>query len=239
MRKYHCTRYLFLAVSSFATIVAASAPAHAGKSKEIRIVLAGDSTVTDKAGWGGAIGSFFKPNVKVINFARSGRSSKSFINEGHLKKAMAARPDYLFIQFGHNDCPGKGPKRYTDPNGSYMDYLKVYIKEARKAGAKPILLTPMTRRHYDEQGKMKSILTPYAKAVLQVGKEEKVPVIDLYTGSVKLFERLGESGSNDLQPKGDRTHFNAKGAKAMAKIITEGLKEADTELAKSLKKDKH
>lgn len=227
-----------LAIIILVILAIPSARADAAAADKIRVVLVGDSTVTDKSGWGGAIGKFFKANVEIVNHSRGGASTKSFINEGLLKKALAAKPDYLFIQFGHNDCPGKGPKRYTDPKSTYMKYLKVYIKGARKAGAKPILLTPMTRRRFDDNGKIKSILTPYAKAVRRVGKEENVPVIDLYTGSVKLFERLSEACSNDLQPKGDPTHFNPKGAKAMSRIIVQGLKKADPKLAKSLRKDK-
>jgi lysophospholipase L1-like esterase len=201
----------------------------------IRVALAGDSTVNNKAGWGGAIGGFFTDRVKVINYAAGGRSSKSFINEGRLKKALADKPDYLFIQFGHNDCPGKGPKRYTDPKSTYMDYLKVYVKKARIAGATPILITPMTRRKFDADGKIKTILDVYSDAMKKVAAEEKVGLIDLHTASVKLFEKMGEEKSAELQPKGDRTHFNAKGTKVMARLITRGLPQADAALAKHLK----
>ena len=57
----------------------------------------------------------FRPNVQVINLALNGRSSKSFRDEGAWAPALAAKPDYILIQFGHNDGPGKGPERETDP----------------------------------------------------------------------------------------------------------------------------
>ncbi|MBN1908106.1 MAG: rhamnogalacturonan acetylesterase [Pirellulales bacterium] len=221
-----------LAITAF---ILGSVLAQAEEKKPVRIVLIGDSTATNHAGWGGALKGFFSDDVKVINWAKSGRSSKSYMNEGHFKKALAEKPDYLFIQFGHNDCPGKGPKRQTDPKTTFKDNLKIYVAEARKIGAKPILITPMTRRKFDENGKIKSSLTPYAAAVREVGKETNTPVIDLHPKSIALFERLGDVGGAELQPKGDRSHFNAKGAKAIAGLIVEELPQADPELAKMLK----
>jgi len=43
-------------------------------------------------------------------FARSGRSSKSFRDEGHWQKALDTKPTWVLIQFGHNDIPGKRPR---------------------------------------------------------------------------------------------------------------------------------
>jgi len=233
---FKCVRFLLcLSVLSLGLTACRSTFPPVGGQKEIRVVLVGDSTVTDKAGWGGAIGKFFHKNAKVINFARSGRSSKSYINEGWLSKALATGPDYVIIQFGHNDCPGKGPERETDSYTSFRKYISKYIAEARKINAQPILVTPMTRRNYDEQGRIKSILTPYAQAVKQIGREQNIPVIDLHSRSIALFERLGDAGVSKLQPKGDRTHFNKKGAQVLAKIIAEELSGADIELSKYLK----
>ena len=185
----------------------------------IRIVLAGDSTVTDKSGWGGALGAFFTGDVKVINHAAGGRSSMSFINEGRLDKAIADRPAYLFIQFGHNDCPGKGPKRETDPATTYREWMTKYVAAARVAGATPVFLTSVERRAYDKNGKCTQSLARYAQAVRELGKQLDVPVIDLHARSVELYERLGDAGSAHLQEEGDRTHFNKKGAKVIAGLI--------------------
>jgi lysophospholipase L1-like esterase len=182
------------------------------QSTAIRIVLVGDSTVTDDAGWGGAIGDFFKPGVKVFNHSAGGRSSRSFIYEGRLEPALGESPDYVIIQFGHNDCPGKGPDRETDPETSYMDYMKIYIEKAREVDAKPILVTSVARRNFDENGKIACGLIPFASAVRRLGREHDVPVIDLHTKSVELFERLGKDGGEYLQPEGDTSHFNADGA---------------------------
>ena len=82
-------------------------------------------------GWGQVFDLFFQEQVKIINHARSGRSSKSFLGEGHWESVLREKPDFLFIQFGHNDQPGKG-ERATNPETDFRDNLRKYIDEARK-----------------------------------------------------------------------------------------------------------
>lgn len=199
---------------------------------QIRILLIGDSTAAtynkppkdrpDLTGWGQVFGEFFTDDVTILNRAASGRSSKSFIKEGRWKKAVAEKADYLFIQFGHNDCPGKGD-RETDPATTYQDYLRQYIDEARAANIKPVLVTPMTRRRF-QNGMIWTTLRPYADAMLKVGREKNVPVIDLHQKSVALFNQLGDAGSDDFSPsKSDRTHFSRKGAREIARLVAEEI----------------
>lgn len=201
-------------------------------AKPIRVALIGDSTVAsyanppadrpDLTGWGQVLGELFQDHVKVLNHAASGRSSKSFLSEGRWPKVLADRPDYVCIQFGHNDQPGKGD-RTTDPEKDYRDYLRQYISEARQAGAKPILITPVARRIFQD-GKPVTTLQPYADAMRHVGRETDTPVIDLHAASFKLFGDLGDEGSADLSAAAtDRTHFSRKGALAMARLVTEAL----------------
>lgn len=205
----------------------------------LRIVVIGDSTVAsylkppadrpDLTGWGQVLGESFGPQVEVVNHAKSGRSSKSFQSEGLWQKSLAARPNYVFIQFGHNDCPGKG-ERSTDPQTDFRDYLRKYIDDARRIGAEPVLVTPMTRRVFID-GKIRTTLRPYAEAMLAVGTEQQVPVIDLHAASVDLFNSLGDEASADLSASlTDRTHFSRKGAKAMAKLIVDRLPDAVPQL---------
>src|SRR5262245_13061100 len=98
-------------------VVAATATAQ--RSPAIRIVLVGDSTVTDDSGWGSGFKHHVADGVEVINTAANGRSSKSFIDEGRWAEALAKRGQYYLIQFGHNDEPGKGPERETDPKTTF------------------------------------------------------------------------------------------------------------------------
>ncbi len=83
--------------------------AFAADIEKPRVVLAGDSTVTDKAGWGAAFAKLLSADAECINFAAAGRSSKSFRDSGQWKKVIDAKPTFVLIQFGHNDMPGKGP----------------------------------------------------------------------------------------------------------------------------------
>lgn len=211
---------------------------------QIRILMIGDSTVAtytkppqdrpDLTGWGQVFGEFFNDDVTILNRAASGRSSKSFIKEGRWKKAVAEQADYLFIQFGHNDCPGKGD-RTTDPATTYQDYLRQYIDEARAVNIKPVLVTPMTRRRF-QNGMIWTTLRPYADAMLKVGREKNVPVIDLHQKSVALYNQLGDEKSADFSPsKSDRTHFSGKGAREIARLVAEEIPKAVPDLKPYLK----
>jgi lysophospholipase L1-like esterase len=207
--------------------------------KRLRIVLVGDSTVASFAkppadrptltGWGQVLGDFFNEKVEIVNLARSGASSKSYLRLGLWQQAIDAKADYIIIQFGHNDQPGKGD-RATNPNTEYRANLLRFIDEARKAGAKPVLVTPVARRTFHQQ-KIFSTLGPYAEAMIAVGNEKSVPVIDLHHASTAMFEKLGDEASNDMSPStDDRSHFSRKGAVAMAGLVANALADQVSEL---------
>ena len=71
--------------------------------------------------------NFFTEDVIVDNHALNGRSSKSFISEGHWQKVVEKiKPgDYVFIQFGHND-EKDDPKRHTDPGTTFDENLRKF-----------------------------------------------------------------------------------------------------------------
>lgn len=211
------------------------------KQKQIRVVLVGDSTVTDQAGWGGAFGKLFDEQVECINLSAGGRSSLSFRTEGRWTKCLQLKPDYVLIQFGHNDQPGKGPERETDPKTTYRQNMERYVREAREAGIQPILVTSLTRRRFDENGKIRSTLVPYVEAVKQVANERKIPLVDLHSLSIKKCEELGPKGCEAISPATrdggvDRTHLNAAGAKLIAPLIAGELRQSVPELAMHLRK---
>ena len=215
----------------------------AARSANPVIVIVGDSTVADypaastMRGWGQMLGEFLTDGVKVVNLAAGGRSSKSFIREGRWKAALAKKPDFVLIQFGHNDCPGKGD-RATKARGDYMDYIRQYVRESRGIGATPVLITPMTRRRFAADGKtIRTILRPYADAMLTVAREEKVACVDLHARSVALYESLGDAGSAELGNEGrGRSHFSPKGARKMAELIIQDLPAAEPKLAPMVRK---
>jgi lysophospholipase L1-like esterase len=204
-----------------------------------RIVLAGDSTVTDDAGWGGAFARLLGDNIECINLSRGGRSSRSFAAEGLWKKCLDLKPDYVLIQFGHNDQPGHGPDRETDPETSYRENLRRYVEEARSAGAKPVLVTPLTRRQFGADGKIHSTLTPYADVVKRTAAEMNVPLVDLHSRSIALCEALGEDGCKAISPPRpgglDGTHLNARGSQLVAPLVADELRRAVPELSTYVK----
>lgn len=214
--------------------------------EQIRVFLAGDSTVTDGsaegfpfAGWGQMLQRYFKHDVAVANYAIGGRSSKSFISEGRLDSILKQikRDDYLFIQFGHNDQKPDEERR-TEPENTYPEHLRRYIDAARAKGAHPVLLTSVHRRFYEADGTLKNTHGAYLDAVRKLAQEENVPLIDLAEKSKTLFEQAGPEGTKSLflwgapgewmnYPNGvkDNTHFQERGGIAVAGLVAEGIRE--------------
>jgi lysophospholipase L1-like esterase len=195
----------------------------------VKVVLVGDSTVNDEGGWGPGFRSWFGPAMTVINLAKNGRSSKSFRDEGLWSPALAAKPDYILLQFGHNDSPGKGPERETDPKTTYRDNMSRYIDEARAIGAEPVLVTSIVRRNFSPDGKIKpDSLVPYVEEVRRLAVEKKVILIDLYALTLAQAEALGPAGCEEIgartaDGKLDTTHLGPKGRQAIGVIAAREL----------------
>ena len=207
-----------------------------GSQKTTRIVLVGDSTVTDDSGWGSGFRHNVTEAVEVVNTAANGRSSKSFIDEGRWAEALAKRGRYYLIQFGHNDEPGKGPERETDPQTTYRANMTRYVDEARGIGATPILVTSLVRRLYKEDGTIRTTQTAYVEVVRALAKEKNAPLVDLHAISLADAESAGDDVWADLSPRDekgqvDRTHLNAKGSDVVGKMVVDALRTAVPELA--------
>jgi pectinesterase len=206
----------------------------------IRVVLAGDSTVTDDSGWGAGFKRLAAGKVEVVNTAANGRSSKSFIDEGRWAEALARRGQYYLIQFGHNDEPGKGPERETDPKTTYRANMARYVADVRAIGATPVLVTSLIRRLYKEDGTIQTTQTPYVEAVRTLAAEQKVPLVDLHAISLADAENAGDDVWSDLSPRDDkgqvdRTHLNAKGSEVVGRMVVEALCKVVPELASRMR----
>jgi len=219
------------------------------------IFLAGDSTVTDQrqepyAGWGQMLPRFFNHQVAVSNHAESGLALHSFERQKRLAKilSMMKAGDYLFIQFGHNDQKDKSPG--AGPFTSYQTNLKHFVQATRSKGGLPVLVTPMERRRFDNNGQQTTTLVEYAEAVRRVGTEENVPVIDLNAMSLKLYAALGPAASKKAfvhfpantfagqdKPLSDDTHHSSYGGYELARCVVEGIKLNVPALASRLAKD--
>jgi acetyl esterase/lipase len=200
--------------------------------RPVKIVLVGDSTVTDHAGWGMGFRQFVGDGATVDNPSQGGRSSKSFNAEGHWAKAIALKGDYYLIQFGHNDEPGKGPDRETDPSTTFTENMGRYVDEVRAIGAQPILVTSLVRRNFDpaNPGKIKSSLVPYVEAVKKLAAVKNVPLIDLHARSLALCESLGPLETAKLNPPKpdgtfDTTHLDAAHSAVFAQLVVEDLRQ--------------
>ncbi len=197
------------------------------------LYLVGDSTVTDQpsepaASWGQMLPALLGDRVAVANHAESGETLKSFLTELRLDKVLSTiRPgDWMMIQFGHNDQKAQWPQTYADAATTYRSYLKAYIAEARRRGARPVLVTSPERRNFTADGRIVPTLGGYPAAVRAVAAEEAVPLIDLNAGSVTLYEALGPAVSPQAFNDGgkDRTHHDNYGAWLLARIVAQGMR---------------
>ena len=145
------------------------------------------------------------------------------------QKALDLKGDYYLIQFGHNDEPGKGPDRETDPATTYPQNLAHYVDDVRAIGGKPVLVTSLTRRAFEADGKLKPNLMPYVEAMKKIATDENVPLIDLHTSSVALCEKLGPDETAKFNPTGkdgkpDTTHLKGDARVVFAKLVVDELR---------------
>jgi len=137
------------------------------------------------------------------------------------------RPDVVLILFGTNDSVLRSPGTYRTPLNTFQNNLETIVERCRALGAQPILGTllpiisePYYTRHpkefYEPEGGLEAILERYRQATLAVGREFKVPVVDLYT---KIADDL-----TMLKPDG--VHPNEDGLKAIARFFGEEAEKA-------------
>ena len=217
----------------------------------ITVYLIGDSTLSIKrvsaypeTGWGMPFANFFDSSVTVDNRAMNGRSTRSFIEENRWQSVLTTlhEGDYVLIQFGHND-EVKTKNTYTMEE-AYKANLIRFITESRDKKANPILITPVTRRQFDEAGKIKETHEVYSGLVRAVASEYKTPLIDLDKLSQALLQQFGVDtskllflqlapGEHPNYPEGkeDNTHFNELGARKMAELVLASIKAQHLPLA--------
>jgi len=211
-----------------------------------KIMIAGDSTAANKieharpeTGWGEKLSWFFSDHYQIINFAKNGASTKSFIKEKLLAEAAAAmnKGDYFLIQFGHND------QKINDDRGTtieeYQANLATYVQTAQANDVIPILLTSITRLHYQGQQLAADAVGAYPSAMRAFAKQHDILCLDIFAATQTYFNQLTpiEAKSHFLHlpvgvhpnyPQGidDDTHLNGHGATAVALIIAQALKES-------------
>lgn len=238
-------RHLLLFLLAFACTSVAAEPRR-------KVFIAGDSTASEygperapRTGWGQVLDSFLDPaRFEVRNHARSGRSSRSFIEEGWFDGIASdiGKGDILLIQFGHNDAKTEDPSRYNEPEEAFPAWLMRYVALAREQGATPILITPVARRTF-EHGEPVDTHGPHAQAVRELAQREEIGLIDLGASSMDWLRALGEEASKQYymhvpeQSQADDTHFQMHGALAVACLVVNGWKQLDPSLSAQLIRD--
>ena len=244
-------RQIFLTVSLLALAVTGSA------GNGFTVHLMGDSTMADKniskgnpeRGWGMVFENFVDPSVRVINYAKNGRSTKSFIDEGLWDKVKSnIRPgDYVFIEFGHNDEKSGKPAVYAPAWGAYQDNLRLFIRTARELGATPVLLTPVARRRFVDGILDETTHGEYPAAMKAVAAETGTVLIDMEAATIDWIKAAGDEASRPyfmwVEPgvcaaipdgRQDDTHSTPRGARRNCDIVCDSIRVKLPELAEHL-----
>jgi len=218
---------------ALAALVAASVLVPAARAAApARVILVGDSTMATRTGYGDALCQRFEPTVACLNLARGGRSSGSYRAEGFWDAVLERLREnvgdtVVLIQFGHNDQPGK-PGRSTDLATEFPANLARYVTEAKAVGARPVLVTPLTRRSFVDRA-LNNDLTRWADATRAVAAAQQVPLLELNRDSAAVVQAMGQAEADTLAeappgaPRFDRTHLGAKGACLFAGMVARAL----------------
>lgn len=196
-----------------------------------RIFIAGDSTVADQytfceyypfdsyAGWGQMLSCFLKQDA-ICNMAHSGMTGRCFMEDGHfdIVKKYIQPNDLILIQFGHNDQK----RRLLQANKAYTNYLSEIAWEAMDRGAKPVLLSPVSRVPSRDATGQFDLLQAHADAVAELAGKLGLPYIDLHSYTYQKYCALGEDCRALFK---DMTHANDPGAFEIARFVARSLAE--------------
>src|SRR5947207_5071000 len=220
-------------------------------SKLRTIFVVGDSTANNHAngglGWGDPFITYFDATkVNVLNRARGGRSSRTFITEGLWDKVLGEmkKGDFVLLQYGHNDAgaindatrargslPGLGEETQQIDNlltkkhevvHTYGWYMRRMIADTKAKGATPIVLS-LTVRNIWTDGHVERGPGKFGQWAAEVAKSEQVNFIDVTKLIADKYEELGEEKVKELFAT-DHTHTSPAGAELNASLVVAGLK---------------
>ena len=212
------------------------------------LYIIGDSTVHNSTsglmGWGDAIGNYFdQDKITVKNFARGGRSSRTFISEGLWQNIYdKLKPgDFVLMQFGHNDGGSidtgrarasiKGTGRQTqevtikgknETVHTYGWYMSKYITDTKAKGATPIVVSQVPRNRWIN-GKIELVSDSYGKWARESAETNNAIFIDLNTLVAKIYSRNTKAELDELYFPTDHTHTSRAGAQLNAKTLIKAI----------------
>jgi len=248
------TRIFFLTVALVFVILTPNQTAAVQTSVNAKlptIFVVGDSTANNHAngalGWGDPLISYFdQAKVNVLNRARAGRSSRTFITEGLWDNVFneIKKGDVVLIQFGHNDAgaindatrargslPGIGEETEEIDNlltkkhevvHTYGWYLRKMIADTRAKGAVPVVLS-LTVRNIWKDGRVERGSGRCGQWAAEVAKSQDAEFIDVTKIIADRYEQLGQERVQALFGP-DHTHTSPAGAELNAELLVDGLK---------------
>ena len=203
-------------------------------------------------GWGEVLPEFLSGDVKVLNFAISGRSTKSFILMGDWDRVVAAKPDYVILALGANDTPPS--KKYATTIPEFKANLRKMASEAQAVGSRPIFCTLNQAMRSAENGRsarffkrgpLREDRVGHSQAIREVAAELKLPCLELFDNQFRYMSQMGEAKCAALYRRQDKdrnridpSHTNLAGARFVAMIIAEELAKSDTPLARYVNRAK-
>jgi len=224
-------------------------------SKLPTLFLVGDSTVRNghgdgasgQWGWGEPLVDYFDSSkINVVNRAIGGRSSRTYITEGHWDDTLALmKPgDVVLFQFGHNDSGplddtarargtlrGVGEETQEIENPilhrhetvhTYGWYMRKYVADTLAKGAIPVICSPIPRKVWKE-GKVVRNAQDYGGWARQVAEQTHIAFIDLNEIIARRYDALGETKVEPLFAD-PHTHTSRAGAELNAEAVVTGLK---------------
>lgn len=223
------------------------------------LFIAGDSTAapsphSDQQGWAEPFSEYFdSTKISVANRALGGRSSRTFITEGHWDRMLAEmkRGDIVLIQFGHNDAgalneeppgstrplrargtiPGIGEEAQEIDNVLTHQHEVVHSfgwylrKMIADVRAKDAMpiLISLTARNMWTNGRAECGPGNYRIWDAQVAEAERVQFIDLSRILADEYQKLGPEHVKTFFTI-DHLHTNQKGAEFNAAAVVSGIK---------------
>lgn len=219
------------------------------------LFLVGDSTVRNghgdgaggQWGWGEPLVDYFdRSKINVVNRAIGGRSSRTYLTEGHWNETLSLiKPgDIVLFQFGHNDSGplddtarargtlrGIGEETQEIENPilhrhetvrTYGWYMRKYVTDTLAKGAIPILCSPIPRKIWKDR-KIVRNTEDYGGWTRQIAEQEHIGFLDLNAIIARQYDALGAAKVEPLFAD-PHTHTSLAGAELNAASVVAGLK---------------
>ena len=223
------------------------------------LFVAGDSTAAtvsmdDQQGWGADLSAYFDSSkLNVVNLARGGRSSRTFITQGDWDSLIAqVKPgDFVLVQFGHNDAgalneeppgstrplrargtiPGVGDESQEIDNVLTGKHEVVrsfgwYVRKMIadvKAKKATPILLSLTARNAWNDGRVECTSGGYRQWTAEVARSEHVSFIDVTRIITDRYQALGADTVKTFFSK-DALHTNPAGSEVNAASVVAGLR---------------